>query len=101
MQKVLDRSLGCNVRPVCLRNQDETHVTVEVIDCDHIDRGAQRICFAECADRRGRFGCLNVAAHHLLDGEVAHPADLGGGADALATRMETPGWEGLAEPRAR
>ena len=30
---------------------------------------------------------------HLADGQVAHPADIGGAADRLAAQMEAPGCE--------
>ena len=37
------------------------------------------------------------SAHHLADGEIAHPADVGGAADGLAAQMEAPGGERIAE----
>ena len=78
------------------RDQDKSDVTIEVIDRHHIGRGAERKSFAELGNGSRRLGCLNVLAHHLFDGEIAHPADIGCAADRFAAQMETPGCEWLA-----
>ena len=73
-----------------------------LIDRDDVGRRAERKRFAEgrntsssTADR------AHVVAHHLADGEIAHPADIGGAADGLAAQMEAPGGERIAEHLAR
>ncbi len=39
----------------------------------------------------------HVVAHHLADGQIAHPADIGGAADGFAAQMEAPSGERIAE----
>ena len=79
-----------------VRHQYQPDIAIDLVDRDHIAVELSGNASRKAAMRRCRVR-LHVLAHHFLDRQVAHPADIGGAADGLAAQMETPRCERIAE----
>ena len=78
-------------------HDDDPGIAPIRLDRDHASFRTERKRRSERRDGDiGRDG-LHVAAHHPCNGEVAHPADVGGAANGLSAQMKPPSGERIAE----